>query len=362
MNHSGTLAMQPTNATTRRAFTLVELLVVIAVIGILVGLLLPAVQSAREAARRVSCINNMTQLSLGLANYHLAHNHLPAGTINDKRPIVHTPVGFHHSWIVQILPMFDQMIVYRQMKHDESIYSAGNAMTRAHRISSLLCPSEGTGNNGIFSDYAGVHNSVETPIDIDNNGVFFLNSHLNYDDISDGLSYTLALGEKVSDTTDLGWSSGTRATLRNLGSPITFRNTAFGSLSMEVPLGLKRPGAQDSIVDNDMDGVTDFTDEPMESIDPEEVLTEERASGPEWTILSADPNLWLPVAELPSVILGQPNSGSDVGGFTCWHTGVMNFASADGAVRSISTSTDRAVLLRMANRKDGQLTPTIDGL
>lgn len=343
----------------RSGFTLVELLVVVAIIGILVGLLLPAVQSARESARRMQCLNNMTQLSLALANYHLAHSQLPAGTINDKRPIVHTPVGFHHSWIVQLLPMFDQTIVYQQMKHDETIYSASNAKVRAHGISTLVCPSSPNGNSGIFSAYAGVHNSVETPIDTNNNGVFFLNSHLNYDEISDGLSYTLAMGEKDIDTTDLGWSSGTRATLRNLGSPLNLKGVT-GSMWTQVPIGVKRPGESDKLFDNDMDGVVDSSTEAY--IGPDEVVTEEPESVEQWTILSTDPSTWLPVAELPSVILGKPNSGSDVGGFSSWHSGVINFASADGAVRTISKLIDRTVLLRMANRQDGVLTPSIDDL
>ncbi len=78
--------------------------------------------------------------------------------------------------------MFDQAVVYRQMKHDQSIYAAANANVRAHAIPSLSCPSSPNGGNGIFSAYAGVHHSVEAPIDVNNNGVFFLNSHLSYDE------------------------------------------------------------------------------------------------------------------------------------------------------------------------------------
>ncbi|MCA9135043.1 MAG: type II secretion system protein, partial [Planctomycetales bacterium] len=92
---------------TRSAFTLVELLVVVAIIGILVGLLLPAVQAAREAARRASCANNIMQLAIAISNYDMAHRSLPPGTVDTKGPIVHLPIGFHHSWIVQILPMLD---------------------------------------------------------------------------------------------------------------------------------------------------------------------------------------------------------------------------------------------------------------
>src|SRR6476646_8785498 len=98
----------------RRAFTLVELLVVIAIIGVLVALLLPAVQAAREAARRVSCVNNITQLGLSLHNYEFHYESLPAGVTNPEGPIRNEPQGIHVSWIITILPYLEQNAVYRK--------------------------------------------------------------------------------------------------------------------------------------------------------------------------------------------------------------------------------------------------------
>ena len=90
----------------RRGFTLVELLVVIAIIGILVALLLPAVQAAREAARRTQCTNNLKQLGLAVHNYENTNKELPPGGL--------TPTGgsYGHSWWVRILPYIEQGNVY----------------------------------------------------------------------------------------------------------------------------------------------------------------------------------------------------------------------------------------------------------
>ena len=93
----------------RSGFTLVELLVVIAIIGILVGLLLPAVQMAREAARRMSCSNNMKQLGLAIANYESQFKTFPPACHSGKWPSPLNPATtYHHTWIVMTLPFFEQ--------------------------------------------------------------------------------------------------------------------------------------------------------------------------------------------------------------------------------------------------------------
>lgn len=97
----------------RKGFTLLEMFVVVALIGVLLVVLLPAVARTRETARRLQCRNNMMQLGLALQNYHGAHRVLPSGCVNPTGPILEGQIGYRIGWIVQILPFVDQAGVYR---------------------------------------------------------------------------------------------------------------------------------------------------------------------------------------------------------------------------------------------------------
>ena len=227
---------QPTfTAPPSRGFTLVELLVVIAIIATLIGLLLPAVQSAREAARRCACTNNVVQLGLALHNYEFAHEAFPAGVTDDAGPIKNLAEGKHLGWIVRLLPFLEQQSLAAHFNTDESVYAASNAKLRETNVSYLICPSSSTeavreeeGTRVAVSSYAGSHHDVEAPIDADNHGILFLNSRIRFSDIKDGSSNTLLIGEHRGSEGDLGWTSGTRATLRNT-SPIPKRERgSFG--------------------------------------------------------------------------------------------------------------------------------------
>src|SRR5262245_35166395 len=102
-------------ASSRRAFTLIELLVVIALIGVLVALLLPAVQKVREAAARTQCLNNLKQLGLAMHNYHGAHESFPPGYVSRTTGVNGEGLGPGWGWAAHLLPHLEQDNLYRQI-------------------------------------------------------------------------------------------------------------------------------------------------------------------------------------------------------------------------------------------------------
>src|SRR5262249_7092508 len=132
----------------RAGFTLIELLVVIAIIGVLIALLLPAVQAAREAARRSQCVNNLMQLGIAVQNYEAAHEGLPPGVVNAKGPIKNTPSGYHFGWMTQILPFIEQGNVQRHLDYSVPVYHPANDTARGVVINTFLCPSSPVGFAG----------------------------------------------------------------------------------------------------------------------------------------------------------------------------------------------------------------------
>jgi prepilin-type N-terminal cleavage/methylation domain-containing protein len=142
----------------RRAFTLIELLVVIAIIGVLLGLLLPAVQKVREAASRLKCQNNLHQLGVALHNYHGVHNQFPLGSLNKPEIPFAAP---RETFTLPLYPYLEQEAVFKRYDlnakgntldpNGVSIPWCGTANTlgpdapTAHVVPSLLCPSDGVG-------------------------------------------------------------------------------------------------------------------------------------------------------------------------------------------------------------------------
>ena len=200
---------------------------VLTIIAVLLCLMLPGLASSREAARRTQCVNNLRQLSLALLNYEGQQGSLPPGVINPSGPIK-TPPGpddLHRGWLVGLLPFMEQSGVSGAVDSDLSVYEPENATAAKVMISVFVCPSDSAKKKSLIDgravgSYAACHHDVEAPIDVDNHGVFYLNSHIRHEDIPDGSAMTIFVGEKVIVPPDLGWMSGTRATLRNTGTAI----------------------------------------------------------------------------------------------------------------------------------------------
>jgi prepilin-type N-terminal cleavage/methylation domain-containing protein/prepilin-type processing-associated H-X9-DG protein len=202
----------------KRGFTLIELLVVIAIIAVLISLLLPAVQSAREAARRVQCVNNLKQLGLALHNYISATGALPPGTVSTYGysvfGTVAVPPGALSNWLswsaqAMLLPYIEQGPLYNAANfklnccYDSSVSDGGNSTVYSTRIAGFLCPSDAVaGQQNINSYFGSIGTStIEAPADGNTTGVFrVLNSATSCSSvtlaaITDGTSNTIAFGE-----------------------------------------------------------------------------------------------------------------------------------------------------------------------
>ncbi|QDV82273.1 hypothetical protein TBK1r_12000 [Stieleria magnilauensis] len=220
----------PAMSTPRRAFTLVELLVVIAIIGILVGLAAPALQSMRESSRRSLCQSRLVPIGMALQSYHDRWQQFPVGTIADSGPVQSEPVGNHHNWLGRLLDLLDQPVVAAQIDRSVSIYDDTNAAVLKLEYPGVKCPSAGRYPPNA-SCYVGLHHPTEKAIDETDHGAFVLNVPISRDDISDGMSNTAFVSEKLLRDDDLGWLSGTRATLRNVGNGIQINEDPSASLA-----------------------------------------------------------------------------------------------------------------------------------
>lgn len=244
----------------RPGFTLVELLVVIAIIGVLVALLLPAVQAAREAARRMQCQNNFKQIGIALHNHHDTFNRFPPGGASDGPPFGGTAAsGWGSSWMVYLLPFIEQnaMNANWQFSGESGIFNANNQNQRRNiAIPGYVCPSSPlpkfsrSQNYSATSNYVGIAGAVTGLIPnyteartetsgtygiTSASGVLFPLSQNTFASITDGSSNTLVVGEMsnfmVEGTStkvdwrgsdQWGWSAGVKSVGGVPGSTPTF--------------------------------------------------------------------------------------------------------------------------------------------
>jgi prepilin-type N-terminal cleavage/methylation domain-containing protein/prepilin-type processing-associated H-X9-DG protein len=218
-----------------RGFTLIELLVVMAVISGLIALFLPAVQAAREAARRMQCLNNLKQVGLALQNYHEGAGTFPMGYVAGRRFVDGaTDAAPGWGWATMILPQLEQGPLFSAVNFGLSVEAPQNATVIRSTITTYLCPSDLTrGPFPVFdasgsvltiaapSSYAACvgGNETDTATGIHQDGLgtggFFRNSRIRLADLTDGTSQTIAVVERAWAKAGGVWAGAvTRGTIR----------------------------------------------------------------------------------------------------------------------------------------------------
>lgn len=306
--------MRPSAVSKRHAFTLIELLVVIAIIAVLIALLLPAVQQAREAARRTQCKNNLKQIGLALHNYHDTMSIFPPESIWAQGAIgSYAPRNY--TWLVMILPYVDQAPLYNSANLTTPIW--GQAIV-SKQLPALTCPSDpgATVANGMSTtNYAGSEGYDWWPRS--NNvlgGIFTLRGTTRIRDIVDGTSNTIAVGEVTAN----GYCCGGNNT--GAGKPVS------------APSGFMRPAFVSP-------GYSDSQCTPSGQAYPQP----DGSANPcnQWTSFKANPSVYKPT------YIHYFGINNDYMGAHSRHVGGAHFLMADGAVKfiaqNISYGTEAAI-------------------
>lgn len=190
----------------RRAMTLVELLVVVGIIGIVAAIALPAVMGSRETARRLTCSSNLSQIGKAVTAYAAMHRKLPYGCL-DWRPNS-TSRNKQFAWSAAILPQLDESALYQKINYSLPYDHAANMEAASHKLPIYLCPSvvRKPQQRGP-ADYGGLYGQRLTTKSQTDNGVFVYNQAFSLTDIVDGLANTMAVAEDSAGP-DSEWING----------------------------------------------------------------------------------------------------------------------------------------------------------
>ncbi len=290
----------------RPAFTLVELLVVMAIIALLVGLLLPAVQKVREAGARVSCSNNLKQIGLAFHNYEGTFKKLPPSRLSD----------LHATWAVLILPYLEQDNLFRQWDLSQ-IYYDQSPSARLTSVPTYFCAARRAADTSPGASIAGDFNDDISPFGPHTPGALG--------------DYGVCTGTNNCDGCDCqGAANGAfRSNIDQFGNPV-------GALRLvDIADGLSNTffaGEKHVVLNHFGEGYLDCS----------------LYNGDYWTCSSrsAGPNFVL--AQAPTDLVMS---------FGSYHPGICQFVLGDGSVRSLSNSTDPSVLALLADVSDGQVVP-----
>ena len=304
----------------RRGFTLVELLVVIAIIGILVALLLPAVQAAREAARRMQCANNFKQVGIALHLYHSTNNKFPPGLLMwgashegdicgrppDVSPIKYQSFGFL-TFILRYLEQanIDDIIDYLKREYGDS------AVAGSKRIPTYICPSDPQGYEGVYD--------TDPPL-----------MKTNMSCVADSINYLCP----------------------STSNPNSFRMHRLGK---DDSAGRYR-GADGVLFNNSKTRIADIRDGTSQTLLVGEVTGGRAGSYVGYFWITHNSNDTADGINGPSTVPGGATSFLFYGGgFSSYHSGGCQFTFADGSVHFLSESMDQAVLSALTTRSNGEV-------
>lgn len=324
----------------QHAFTLVELLVVIAIIGILVALLLPAIQAAREAARRAQCSNNLKQIGLAVQNYHDARKSLPPMRVADHQ----------QTWLVLILPYLEEQQISSLWDPKLGCFYDQTLQFRTAAINALFCPSQYHESRLIAAQPDSVH------------------SHPRNDPAAPGTAgYQGSISDyrAVAGSTCVVYHNDPAVAAKPMHWDL-FDNSSGHLVDGPMPQCRSKdvryttsPNTRGVLSFTALTSFKNITDGTSKTVLSGEVGRRQSESGQAFNG-DYDPGVWLgeknPFCQR---CLQNAAEGGD-GGFGGAHSGIVMFAMCDGSVQAISRSTDLAVLDRMATRA-GDDPYTLDG-
>jgi prepilin-type N-terminal cleavage/methylation domain-containing protein len=361
----------------KKGFTLIELLVVIAIIAILIALLLPAVQQAREAARRSQCKNNLKQIGLSLMNYHDVHRTLPPGAT-----VAFTGVGTSNGfgWTTHILPFFDQAPLFKKLNTKVAFTdtAATNNSSNASLMSTILtavrCPSDAgpdqdttggvpdMGTANYVGNYGvGMPSLTANPRDVQ--GIMGVNTKVRIRDVKDGMSNVILAAErrnpKICNLAGWAAAGGAANVAGELGA-CTFwgaisdgattnyainplpQVTAPGTEALYQILGTTRSG---DVGDN----VAGAPNRLTGNLTGDAAVT----STQPWTFAAAGTVKINKTLGNVNTMAGDYQDGTTVG-FSSWHTGGVQAVLGDGTVRFLSENIDSTIYENLSRRSDGK--------